>query len=146
MRSCPAKAGHPARRDAALVVPIPPPRAWASSGEGRPKRSEVRVGTFSCTPTRHAVRFRSRRATLPARSAGEGSRGDGGADRPGAGYWIVRLRGRWQRTNIEPYRFWLNQNRGSNLIFWRVFFTRTALHFARKRYSSLSLHDGIAGV
>jgi hypothetical protein len=29
----------------------------------------------------------------------------------------------------------LNQNRGSDLLFWRVFFTRTGIHFARKRYS-----------
>ena len=50
MRSCPAKAGHPVRRDAALVVPVPPPRARASSGEGRPSEARPGWGPFLAPP------------------------------------------------------------------------------------------------
>jgi hypothetical protein len=50
--------------------------------------------------------------------------------------------GTWQFPEALPFR--LHRNGSSYLLFWRVFFTRTGIHFARKRYCKQDRLEGSA--
>jgi hypothetical protein len=47
--------------------------------------------------------------------------------------WTTLDRAFSKLDDPEPIPFRLNRNGGSSFLFWRVFFTRTGVHFARKR-------------